>query len=50
MRCFRGFWRALFSHAFSGEIDAIGVVNEAVQDGIGQSWVCNDLVPAIQGS
>ena len=49
MRCFRRSWRTLFSHAFTGEIDAIGVVNEAVQDGIGQSWVCNDLIPVIQG-
>lgn len=36
MRCFRGYWRALFSHALSGQIDAIGVVNEAIQDGIGR--------------
>lgn len=36
-RCFR-----MLSHA-------IGVVNEAIQEGIGQSWVCNNFVPAIQG-
>lgn len=30
-------WRGLFSHAFTGQIDAIGIVYEAIQDGIGQS-------------
>lgn len=49
LRCFRVRLGALFSHALAGEIDAIGVVNEAIQDGIGQRWVCDDFVPAIQG-
>ncbi|SEI22232.1 hypothetical protein RTCCBAU85039_6818 [Rhizobium tibeticum] len=48
MQCFKRYRRALFSHAFTGEIDAIGVVNEAIQDGVSKRWVCDDLVPAIQ--
>lgn len=37
VRCFRCYWRTLFSHAFTGEIDAIGVVNESIQNGIDAS-------------
>jgi hypothetical protein len=33
--CFRRYWPTLFSHAFTGEIDAIGIVNNAIQYGIG---------------
>lgn len=40
---------SVFSHALAGEIDAIGVVNEAIEDGIGQRWVCDDFIPAILG-
>ncbi|MBP2449527.1 hypothetical protein JOH51_007035 [Rhizobium leguminosarum] len=46
--CFGRYWRTLFSHAFTGEIDAIGIVNEAIQDGIGERWVCYYFPPAIQ--
>ena len=47
--CFGRSWRTLFSHAFTGEIDAIGIVNEAIQDGIGERRVCYYFPPAIQG-
>ncbi|MBB5049969.1 hypothetical protein HNR60_004754 [Rhodopseudomonas rhenobacensis] len=37
----------LFSHAFSAELEAVGIVNEAVQDGVAQCWVADDGVPLI---
>ena len=43
------YWQTLFSHALASEIDAIGIVNEAVQDGIGERWICYDFPPVIQG-
>ena len=35
----------LFSHAFSGELKAVSVVNEAIQDGVAEGWVANNIVP-----
>ena len=35
------------AHAFAGEFDPMGVVNEAVQDGIGISWIAYNLVPSV---
>ena len=35
----------LFSHAFSGELKAVGVVNEAIQDGIAEGGVSDNVVP-----
>ena len=35
----------LLSHAFSGELQAVSVVNEAIQDGVSQSGVTNNVVP-----
>ena len=35
----------LFSHAFSRELKAVSVVNEAVQDGVAQGGVADDIVP-----
>ncbi len=37
----------LFSHAFSGELKAVGIVNEAVEDGVAQCGVADDGVPLI---
>ena len=40
----------LFSHAFSGELKAVSAVNEAVQDGVDQSGVADDIVPMFDGN
>ena len=29
----------LFSHAFSGELQAVSVVNEAIEDGVAERWL-----------
>ena len=39
----------LFSHAFSGELKAVSVVNEAVQDGVAEGGVTDDVVPMFDG-
>ena len=35
----------LLSHAFSGELQAVSVVNEAIQDGVSEGWVTDNVVP-----
>lgn len=30
---------ALLAHAFAGEIEAIGIVKDAIEDGIGEGWI-----------
>src|SRR5258708_11874211 len=35
----------LFSHAFSGELKAVSVVNEAIQDGVAEGGVADNVVP-----
>lgn len=35
----------LLSHAFSGELQAVSVVNKAIQDGIAEGWVADHVVP-----
>ncbi len=37
--------RVFFPHRFSLQIDGIGVMHEAVEDGIGKRRVADDLVP-----
>lgn len=39
----------LLSHAFSGKLKAVSVVNEAIQDRIAQGWVADDVVPMFDG-
>ena len=39
----------LLSHAFSGELKAVCVVNEAIQDGVAEGWVANNIVPMFNG-
>ncbi|MEY9391726.1 hypothetical protein ACVIWV_008636 [Bradyrhizobium diazoefficiens] len=37
---------AAFSHAFSGELEAVGVVDEAIENGVGDRGVAeHDRVP-----
>jgi hypothetical protein len=35
------------AHAFAGQFDAMGVVNEAVKDRVGVGGIADDLVPAV---
>ena len=37
----------LSAHAFSGQGEAVGVVNQAVEDGVGEDWVADGLVPLV---
>jgi hypothetical protein len=36
-----------FAHAVTGEFDSIGVVDDAIEDGVGKGRVADDLVPAL---
>ena len=44
------FGSASFAKAFSAKIDAVGVVNDAVQNRVGQRGKSDDLVPAVHGN
>jgi hypothetical protein len=35
--------------SFTCELDASGIMNETVQDGVGVSWVSDDVVPGCHG-
>ena len=37
----------LFSHAFSGELKAVSVVNEAIEDGVAEGGVSDHVVPML---
>src|SRR6267154_2368844 len=39
----------LLSHAFSGELKAVSVVNEAVQDGVAEGGVADNVMPMFDG-
>ena len=39
----------LLSHAFSGELKAVSVVNETVQYGVAQGGIADDIVPMFDG-
>lgn len=38
-----------FPHGLSIEFEAIGVVNDAVEDGVGEGWFTDDFMPDIDG-
>jgi hypothetical protein len=38
---------SLFSHALTGQFDAIGIVYEAIEDGVGDGRISDDLVPSV---
>lgn len=40
----------LLSHAFSGELKAVSVVNETVQDGVTQGGIADDVMPKFDGN
>ena len=33
----------------AAQLDAMGIVDDAVEDGIGESWVADQVVPAVHG-
>ena len=39
----------LLSHAFSGELKAVSIVNEAVQDRVRVCGIADDFVPTVHG-
>jgi hypothetical protein len=39
----------LLSHAFSGELKAVSIVNEAVQDCVAEGGVADDVMPMFDG-
>src|SRR5258707_11738598 len=39
----------LLSHAFSGELKAVSVVNKAIQDGVAEGGVADNFVPMLDG-
>jgi hypothetical protein len=41
------FEHAAFAHALAGEFDLVGIVNDAVEDGVGEVRISDDVVPAI---
>ncbi|MBB4383660.1 hypothetical protein GGD61_008365 [Bradyrhizobium sp. SBR1B] len=40
---------ALLSHAVAAKLDAVGIVDEAIEDGVGDGWVADEVVPVIDG-
>jgi hypothetical protein len=41
-------WRPpSFSHGRSIERDAVGIVDEPVEDGVSKRWFANDLMPGV---
>ena len=41
------FWNSVFAQALAGKLDPVSVVNEAVEDGIGECWIADHVMPAI---
>jgi hypothetical protein len=39
----------LLSEALPFEFDAVGVVDKTIEDGVGDGWIADDFVPAIDG-
>ena len=37
------------THAFAGQFDSMGIVNEAIHDGVGVSGIVDDLMPTVHG-
>ena len=44
-----GGYGALFSQALAGQLDAIGVMDESIEDGVGDGGIADDFVPAVDG-
>jgi hypothetical protein len=41
------FGHAPFAHALAGELDSAGIANDAIEDGIGERRIADDVMPAI---
>ena len=39
-------WGAFFAHRFSAHLNAMGTMNQAVEDAVRDGWVADLLVPA----
>lgn len=39
----------MFTQALTGQFDAVGVVDEAIQHGVGDRWISNHIVPVVHG-
>ena len=37
----------LLTERITAQLDAMGVVDDAVEDGVGQSWIADQVVPAV---
>lgn len=46
---FRGWDGPLFSHALACQFDAVGTVDKAIEDRVGDSRISDDLIPALDG-
>ncbi len=44
-----GWSLTLLSQALAGQLDTVGVVDKAVEDGIGDRWIADHVVPVIDG-
>jgi hypothetical protein len=42
--------RSPLAQTLAGEFDAIGVVDDAVENGVGESWDPDQIMPAIDGN
>ena len=40
----------MLAQAFASQLDAVGVVNDSVEDGVGQGGNTNQVVPAVDGN
>src|SRR6266540_509988 len=37
------------AHAFAGEFDSVGVMDQAIEDGVGIGRIADDLMPTVYG-
>ncbi len=49
MGCVKGSLCADPTHAVSCEFEAVSVVDEAVEAGVGEGWVADDVGPEVYG-
>lgn len=45
----RGFAGARASQAVAGEIDAVRVVDDTIEDGVGVGWIADEVMPFVDG-
>src|SRR6266853_1589092 len=42
-----GFWPVLLAQAVAAELQAMGVVNDAIEDGVGEGGLADQVMPAV---